>query len=256
VAANLTFLGSGSAFTVGADNFQSNAILTLDNGKKFLIDCGTDIRFSLYALGLSHRDITDIYVSHLHSDHVGGLEYVGFSTMFDPNCGKPNLYLSQDIAADLWERSLAGGMEAIEGGMTEVDSYFQIHALGPGETFTWENVNFQLIKLNHVDTGSMLMPAYGLFFTVNHFQVFFSNDTKFSYDRLQEYFHRADIIFHDCEISPYPSPVHAHYNELRKLPAAIKAKMWLYGYQPGPLPPAREDGFLGFVKRGQRFDLV
>ncbi|WLT38884.1 MBL fold metallo-hydrolase [Synechocystis sp. B12] len=163
MAANLTFLGSGSAFTVGADNFQSNAILTLDNGKKFLIDCGTDIRFSLYALGLSHRDITDIYVSHLHSDHVGGLEYVGFSTMFDPNCGKPNLYLSQDIAADLWERSLAGGMEAIEGGMTEVDSYFQIHALGPGETFTWENVNFQLIKLNHVDTGSMLMPAYGLF---------------------------------------------------------------------------------------------
>lgn len=252
--ANLTFLGSGSAFTVGGDNFQSNAILTLENNQKFLIDCGSDIRFSLHALGLCYRDISDIYISHLHSDHVGGLEYVGFTTMFDPSCPKPNLYLSQDIAVDLWDRSLAGGMEPIEGELASLENYFQLHSLDPGETFTWEGITFQLIKLNHVDTGSMLMPAYGLFFTVNGHRVFFSNDTKFSYESLKRYFHEADIIFHDCEISPYPTPVHAHYNELRKLPDPIKAKMWLYGYQPGALPSAEEDGFLGFVKRGQRFD--
>lgn len=62
--------------------------------------------------------------------------------MFDFNCGKFNLYLSQDIVVDLWECFLVGGMEVIEGGMMEVDSYFQIYVLGLGEMFIWENVNF------------------------------------------------------------------------------------------------------------------
>ena len=64
----------------------------------------------------------------------------------------------------------------------------------------------------------------------------------------------ADIIFQDCEITPKASKVHAHYQDLAKLPEQIKHKIWLYGYQPGELPPARQDGFQGFVKRGQIFD--
>jgi hypothetical protein len=41
---------------------------------------------------------------------------------------------------------------------------------------------------------------------------------------------------------------------LSALSAEIKRKMWLYHYQPGPLPDAEKDGFRGFVKRGQTFD--
>ncbi|MFM1842056.1 MAG: hypothetical protein RLZZ490_792 [Cyanobacteriota bacterium] len=250
----LTFLGSGSAFTVGADNFQSNVLLTAANGKRFLIDCGTDIRFSLYAASLSYRDITDIYISHLHSDHAGGLEYIGFTTKFDPHCDRPNLYVSQDIAVDLWHKSLAGGMEAIEGDLADLNSYFKLHPLKPNGNFTWEGIQFSLIKLNHVDTGFMLMPTYGLFFEINGCQIFFSNDTKLTFDALRQYFENADLIFHDCELSTCPTPVHAHYQELAELPIAIKHKMWLYGYQPGELPPATKDGFLGFIKRGQEFN--
>ena len=41
----LTFLGSGSAFTIEDDNFQSNLLLEdLATGKKLLIDCGSNIR--------------------------------------------------------------------------------------------------------------------------------------------------------------------------------------------------------------------
>ena len=32
--------------------------------------------------------------------------------------------------------------------------------------------------------------------------------------------------------------------------------MWLYHYSPGPLPDACAEGFLGFVRRGQSFDLA
>ncbi len=248
------FLGSGSAFTVGSDNFQSNMLFISETGKKLLIDCGTDIRFSLYEAELSYRDITDIYISHLHSDHVGGLEYIGFSTKFDPRCEKPTLYLSQDIAVELWHKSLAGGMEAIEGELATLDTFFRVHPLKPKGCFSWENIRFNLVKLNHVDTGFLLMPAYGLFFEINNQKIFLSNDTKLCFEELIQYYQQADLIFHDCEISQFPTTVHAHYHELAQLPDEVKQKMWLYGYQQGQLPDAVKDGFLGFVKRGQLFE--
>ncbi len=145
-------------------------------------------------------------------------------------------------------------MEATEGDLTDLSSYFRVNSLKPDESFTWEGISFQLVKLNHVDTGFKLMPAYGLFFQINNRYIFFSGDTKLCVERYLPYYQQADIIFHDCEISAYPTPVHAHYKDLALLPAAIKQKIWLYGYQPGRLPPATKDGFLGFVRQGQVFE--
>ncbi|MEO8009587.1 MAG: MBL fold metallo-hydrolase, partial [Betaproteobacteria bacterium] len=109
----LLFLGSGSAHTVGADNFQSNMMLIADSGRRLLIDCGSDVRWSLAKQGLSHLDITDIYISHLHADHIGGLEYVGFQTKFDPRCQRPRLYIEASLAGALWNHALRGGMGVI-----------------------------------------------------------------------------------------------------------------------------------------------
>lgn len=248
------FLGSGSAFTVGSDNFQSNILLINEQNQKLLIDCGTDIRFSLYAAGLSYLDITDIYISHQHSDHVGGLEYIAFSSLFDPRCNKPNLYLSKEIASDLWDRTLSGGLRSIDGDITNLQSYFEVHEIAKNRYFDWGGIQFNLVRVIHVDNGYFLMPSYGLFFEINGVKIFLSTDTKFSFNNTREVYEGADIIFHDCETSRYQTPVHAGYQELVTLPETIKSKMWLYGYQPGTLPDAKLDGFRGFVKRGQTFE--
>ena len=251
----LTFLGSGSAFTVGADNFQSNMILESESGNRLLIDCGSDIRFSLHSLGLSHLDITDIYISHLHADHVGGLEYIGFSTKFDPRCEKPNLYIENDLADELWNRTLSGGMRSIEGQLTQLDTFFNVHRIKSNNYFTWEGTKFELVKVIHVNNGQFIMPTYGLFFASHGVNTFITTDTQFIVDELIEYYERADRIFHDCETSAFPTKIHAHYQQLSTLPTTIKGKMWLYHYQPGALPSARKNGFCGFVKRGQSFNL-
>lgn len=250
----LIFLGSGSAFTVGAGNFQSNMLLINEQGKKLLIDCGSDIRFSLHAIGLSYLDITDIYISHLHADHAGGLEYIGFSTKFDPRCQKPTLYTSRELASELWNRTLSGGMRAIEGEVADLDTFFDVHKLKRYEYFVWEDIQFNLIKVVHVDTGYYVMPSYGLFFEINGIKIFLTTDTQFNLVELAEYYERADIIFHDCETAKFPSRIHAHYEELLTLQSRIRHKMWLYHYQPGELPEAVKDGFCGFIKRGQIFN--
>ena len=48
----ITFLGSGSAFYNDVDNFQSNLLLECQ-GRSLLIDCGTDIRFSMREAGMA-----------------------------------------------------------------------------------------------------------------------------------------------------------------------------------------------------------
>jgi ribonuclease BN (tRNA processing enzyme) len=251
---NLLFLGSGSAFTVGADNFQSNLVLESDRGTKLLIDCGSDVRLSLHAAGLSYLDITDIYISHLHSDHVGGLEFMGLSQHFDPRCHRSTLYVSKDIASDLWERTLSGGMRAVDQDITDLETFFAVHKINKNEGFLWEGIRFELVRVVHVDTGFYMMPSYGLFFEVEGCKTFISTDAQLRFEDYRRYYEEADLIFHDCETTGDRTPVHAHYQDLLTLPAAIRRKMWLYGYQPGQLPNAKKDGFQGFVQRGQRFE--
>ncbi len=250
------FLGSGSAFTVGADNFHSNILLVSDRDTKFLIDCGSDIRFSLYVAGYSYADITDIYISHSHADHAGGLEYMGLNTKFDPRCDRPNLYLSKDLASEIWDRTLSGGMRSVSGEILSLESFFNVHPINLHGHFEWEGIRFTLVKVVHVDNGFFVIPSYGLFFEVDGVKVFVTTDAKLFKDDNLKLYDQADIIFQDCETTPFPSTVHAHYNELLGLPLEIRRKMWLYHYQPGPLPDAEHDGFQGFVKRGQIFDFA
>src|SRR5687768_11001375 len=94
----LTFIGIGSAFTLA--NFQSNMLLE-DAGKRLLIDCGGDARHALAKAGLGAKDVDALYVSHLHADHVGGIEWLGFSRYFSQG-PKPDLYVNERLATSLW----------------------------------------------------------------------------------------------------------------------------------------------------------
>ncbi len=249
----LTFLGTGSAFTID-DNYHSNMILESDDKKILLIDCGSDARLSLHALGLSHRDIHSVYISHLHADHVGGLEWLAFTTKFDPGVKKPNLYVSERLVHDLWNKTLSGGLSSLQNEIAKLSSYFRVHPVKEHGSFTWEKIKIKLIQTLHVMSGFCISPSYGLAFKVNGIKVFITTDTQYSPHQINDFYESADIIFHDCEITEHKSHVHAHYDELVKLPELIKNKMWLYHYNPCKLPNAKKDGFRGFVKKGQCFD--
>jgi ribonuclease BN (tRNA processing enzyme) len=252
----ILFLGSGSAHTVAADNFQSNMLLCAGNGRRLLIDCGSDIRWSLARQGLSHRDVTDIYVSHLHADHIGGLEYVGFKTRFDPACHRPRLYLDASLVGPLWDHSLRGGMGVITEGETRLEDFFEVVAVRAHEPFEWQGARLEAVPMAHVVAPQATMHSNGLVVDVGGRRVLLTTDTRFDPEHLAPYYARADLIFQDCETSAYVTGIHAHYSELSTLPAGVRAKMWLYDYPPGPLPDATANGFLGFVRPGQSFELT
>lgn len=249
----LQFLGSGSAFVPLAENFQSNMILT-ENNKRLLIDCGSDVRHAMAALNISYKLIDAVYISHFHADHVGGLEWLAFTTYFDPEAKKPDLIIHPNMVKILWDNSISAGLESLQEKQATIDEYFNVNPECTDEYFIWENIKFKLIQTIHVYNGPDLMPSYGLFFETGKRKVFISTDTQFTPDLFIEYYKKADLIFHDCNTGQRCS-VHANFDELKTLDADIKAKMWLYHYTNDANLDAKKHGFLGFVKRGQEFDI-
>ncbi len=249
----LTFLGVASALSVGYKNFHSNMLLEAEDGKALLIDCGGDVRHALYELGYDPQIVSAVYLSHLHADHVGGMEWLGFAKFFIEQKKLP-LYISSDQKTRLWNNVLSGGMSTLEETDANLETFFKVADLADGQ-FEWNNVLCKLIKVPHTYSNYQLLPSYGLLIKCQQRKIFITTDTRFAPDVLMESYNDADIIFHDCETSAHLSLQHAHYNQLVTLPPEIKAKMWLYGYNSGALPDAIGDGFCGFVVRGQQFEV-
>lgn len=253
----MKFIGVGSAFC-SSEYWQSNAVITAKSGKKLLIDCGSDARHSLVEAGIGIEEIDGVYISHCHADHIGGAEWLGFSTYFNPSLKRPKLFIMRDLYSKLWD-SLKGGMESIEGQIVNIEDYFDSQIIDLNGSFSWEGIHFIPVQTVHIMNGFYIVPSYGLLIRdgIDGKLVFFSSDSQFCPRQIEKFYKQADIVFHDCETSPFKSGVHAHYSDLLTLDEGIRNKMWLYHYQANPEKTfdAVSDGFAGFVAKGQEFEI-
>jgi len=261
----ITWLGTGNAFTL--ENFQTNALIEFDRGYKLLIDCGGDIRFSLAAQGLSYLDINGVYISHLHADHIGGLEYLAFSSYFDPRYkGRPDMFISEFMVDALWERGLSAGLASLQVKRATLDTYFDVHVIERNQSFVIPSEascpNFRLIQMIHFVNAFTFEPSFGLMFRASTDEkVFLTTDTQHAPNQIRDFYNEAAIIFHDVETLPFKSGVHAHFEELCELNSDTKGKMRLVHYHDNIIKEweewqekAVEAGFWGFVGKGATFE--
>lgn len=260
----LTWLGTGNAFTTA--NHQTNALIEFDRGYKLLVDCGGDIRFSLARVGFSYLDINGVYISHLHADHIGGLEYLAFSSYFDPHYkGRPDMFISEFMVDALWERGLSAGLASLQVTRTTLDTYFDVHVVERNGSFTIPAAapcpDFHPVQMIHFVNTYTIEPSFGLLFDVGEETVFLTTDTQHAPAQIQDFYNKSTIIFHDVETLPFKSGVHAHFEDLCTLNKETKAKIWLVHYNDNVLKEsdiwigkAEEAGFRGFVNQGQVFE--
>ncbi|MEK6797011.1 MAG: MBL fold metallo-hydrolase [Spirochaetota bacterium] len=292
----ITILGCGNAFSV---KHYNQTFLVEENGRRMLIDYGWQAPHALRNAGLTVNDIDDVYISHAHADHIGGLEQMAFlrydwknhpqnfrdGMNFPKNkpTGKnfnyaPRIIANDQLLKDLWEKSLRGGLESMEGFVADLSTYFEPVPIKPNSVYNWEGWNCELIQQIHIMSGSMISWTFGLIMSrKDRKTVYFVTDSQHCSPRQMEVFYaKSDLIIQDCECTPFMSGVHANYGQLSgdpvynsiKLPDAIKKKMWLSHYQDFVSENkdfsgkpcdwqarAKGDGFQGFVKIGQTFEL-
>ena len=276
----LTFVGCGSAFNM--TDYQSNMLVEVDEAvpcppaesgaqpgtqlgtqfgiksvkRRMLLDCGMTAPLALADLKVTTGEIDALYISHQHADHIGGIEWLAFTRFFTPGSTRPLMFVNESLADDLWEHSLKGGLASIEGRICTMETYFDVRKVPMNDSFLFGGVSFTPIQTVHIMNGFGIVPSYGLIFkSPAGKSVFVTTDTQFTPYQLARFYKEADVIFQDAETSKFKSGVHAHYTDLKTLAPEIRRKMWLYHFQPGELPDAKADGFAGFVRRGQAFEL-
>jgi hypothetical protein len=219
----VTTIGCGNAFS----NKSYNQSFVLQEGeRRLLIDCGMQTPKALVDAGYKPTDIDDIYVSHLHSDHVGGLEYFAFlrydwvnrprkwneylTTCKDFSkfpAGEvnkkyaPRLIANEQLLKDLWDKSLRGGLESMEGFVATLDTFFEPCPVAPNKPFNWMGWQIDLVQQIHIMSGSVIMPSFGIMLSKpGHKTIYFVTDSQHCSPRqMEEFYRRADIIIQDCE---------------------------------------------------------
>ncbi len=289
----LTFLGVGSAFA--KRNYQSNALIeawSADPSKQnapvdtLLVDFGTTGPLALHALksepGFAYLDrdgiinypaIGSIFVTHVHSDHVGGLEELAgmnvhhFGGVRNRPQYKPRIISARSVLDNLWEHSLSGGLGAAASGLARLEDYFDVLGLGfPGrggpDRFTMlGRYDFTIIATDHIRVQHKYdWPSCGLIITdrKNGETVFYSGDTRFDPENVGEILTAAKLIFHEVQIEEQPDAVHAQLSDLRTLTEDVRKKMVLYHVGDEWDDPAYDfvaDEFTGFAKPRHRYTL-
>jgi len=226
-----TFVGTGSAFTL--NNFHTNTIIER-NGKKLLLDAGSDIRFALKNIDMSYKDLDAVYITHLHGDHCGGLEYLAFTTYFDPSVEeKMSLIGNNNVIRELWKSTLKGGLKSVQGKKMSLDEYFDVQMIKDNGTFYWEDVKFQIVQSIHIIDEFSIVPSFGVMITCPETGkvIYYTGDSQFCPAQIMDFYKMADLIITDCETLPFKSGVHASWLDLKDLPLEIKTKMLLQHYQ-------------------------
>lgn len=225
----ITVLGCGDAFS---RKLGTTSFLVEQGTVKLVIDCGAAVPAQVDAL-VGLENITHYFISHVHGDHVGGLEEVAFRNYFQHK-RTPCLLLGSDLIPTLWTDYLVGSLRDLltpDGQTNMVASlatYFYVSQCG---TMKWYEIkegdlNFVLYQTKHVGVKS----NYSILIRNNLTE----KQAYFTCDCVVENKHpyrSADLIFQDCSVTPkYPATVHTHVEDLVTLPQEVQEKMILVHY--------------------------
>jgi ribonuclease Z len=194
-AMKVTLLG-----TAGPEYFPDRlgiATLVEANGEKLLFDVGRGANQRLYQSGINPKDITNIFLTHLHNDHFEGLPDLWMTPWF---------LLGRDHGLELWgpdgTEAMVVGMRAMFGHdlTARVNKFNPIenlaiatHLVSDGAVvFQKSGVSVTAFTVEHADGN----PAFGYRVDWNGHRVLLSGDTTLN-ENLIKHGIGADLIIHN-----------------------------------------------------------
>jgi ribonuclease BN (tRNA processing enzyme) len=234
-------IGTGSAFT---KRYYNTSALVHGSTFKLLIDCGTTAPRSLHELGIEPNQLDGILITHLHADHIGGLEEMAFRLYYSYGRKRVKLFVPETLVQPLWDYSLRGGLEDTVEGLTSLSDYFDVvpHRDGVQHQIAGD-LMIEPLRTRHIDGKN----SYSLI--INDI-LFYSADMVFSPDLLKHLTEKRGCrhIFHDCQLTP-PGIVHTTLDELLTLPEELQRIIYLMHYSDDMEQHAHRAGHMTFLRQ-------
>lgn len=217
-------IGVGDAFT---DRYYNASFFVESGSTRLLVDAPPALGRALGDLGtrggdrIGLADIDRVIITHLHGDHVGGLEQLLFFRRFVVG-RKVELYACRDVLAGLWSTRLAGGMDTLmhaDGSISHLtlEDYADVVPLEPGRNQIGDLTLEWRPTIHHIPTSALRLSTGGKTFG-------YSADTAFD-PSLIEWLSASDVFFHETNLG-----IHTPLSSLVNLPDVVQRKMRLIHY--------------------------
>jgi ribonuclease BN (tRNA processing enzyme) len=203
VTLELTFLGSGDAFTSSPGRYWSTF---LANGR-YLFDAPPTVLPHLKRLGLSATDIEVVFISHFHGDHFMGLPFLFLEHVYLTE-RRNDLFI---VGPPGVERKIEEFARQCYADVTRDAGYRRRYVEArPGTDQRANEVSFRAFPMNHV---SGKLECFGYRARLGEKTVAYTGDTMLC-DEIFQLAEETDVLVLDCTYTEGSGPEHMGVDDL------------------------------------------
>lgn len=204
----VTIVGSGGGPNVYLDRWGPS-VLVEAGGERLLFDCGRNVTTRLTQLGVPLNEITKVFLTHLHSDHV-----IGLSDLFLTPWARTNPEERRNTPFEVWgptgTEGLMGHLQQAyswdidgrnaSGRLDPQGSVVRTREIEEGVVFERNDVTVTAFLVDH----GRNTPAFGYRLDYGEYAVALSGDTRFS-ENLIKFSEGVDVLIHEAMVADHPA---------------------------------------------------